>query len=178
MKTAELKILVGSNNPVKINAAKEAFEKAFSQHKITAIGQSVASGVREQPMSIEETKQGAANRVGALKTLGHADFFIAYEGGIDASTDEIRTFAILCVSDGEKTLFGQTATLAIPTSVYQRLEEGIELGTAMDELFNTVNIKQKGGAIGQLTKGLETRQSIYTSATLLALAPILHPSLY
>jgi non-canonical (house-cleaning) NTP pyrophosphatase len=48
----------------------------------------------------------------------------------------------------------------------------------MDRLFNTVNIKQKGGAIGQLSKGLETRKSIYVSATLLTLSVFFYPELY
>jgi non-canonical (house-cleaning) NTP pyrophosphatase len=48
----------------------------------------------------------------------------------------------------------------------------------MDRLFNTDNIKQKGGAIGLLTKGLATRESVYRQATLLALAPFVNPELY
>jgi non-canonical (house-cleaning) NTP pyrophosphatase len=48
----------------------------------------------------------------------------------------------------------------------------------MDALFNTVNIKQRGGAIGQLTNGLETRKSIYKSATILALSRFVYADLY
>jgi non-canonical (house-cleaning) NTP pyrophosphatase len=48
----------------------------------------------------------------------------------------------------------------------------------MDELFNTENIKQKGGAIGLLTNHLATRESSYTQALLLAMAPFNHPELY
>ncbi len=55
---------------------------------------------------------------------------------------------------------------------------GEELGPAMDNMFNTVNIKQKGGAIGQLTNGLETRESIYVSATLLTLSAFFYPKLF
>ena len=48
----------------------------------------------------------------------------------------------------------------------------------MDRLFNTHNIKQKGGAIGLLTNELETRQSTYQQALVLALAPFIHRQLY
>jgi non-canonical (house-cleaning) NTP pyrophosphatase len=68
--------------------------------------------------------------------------------------------------------------LPLPTSIYEQLTLGKELGPAMDRLFNTVNIKQKGGAIGQLSKGLETRKSIYVSATLLTLSVFFYPQLY
>ncbi|MGL5390648.1 MAG: DUF84 family protein, partial [Shewanella sp.] len=55
---------------------------------------------------------------------------------------------------------------------------GEELGHVMDRLFNTVNIKQKGGAIGLLTHGHATRESIYTQAMILAMAPLLNPQFY
>jgi non-canonical (house-cleaning) NTP pyrophosphatase len=63
-------------------------------------------------------------------------------------------------------------------SVYQALESGEELGHVMDRLFNTNNIKQKGGAIGLLTNHVATRQSNYTQALVLAMARFLHPDFY
>jgi non-canonical (house-cleaning) NTP pyrophosphatase len=41
-----------------------------------------------------------------------------------------------------------------------------------------VNIKQQGGAIGLVTNGHATRESAYTQAMVLAMAPFLHPELY
>ena len=48
----------------------------------------------------------------------------------------------------------------------------------MDRLFNTDNVKQKQGAIGLLTHGLATRESVYRQAIILAMAPFIHPDLY
>lgn len=48
----------------------------------------------------------------------------------------------------------------------------------MDKAFNTQNIKLKGGAIGLLTNNHATRESTYTQALTLAMAPFLHPALY
>ena len=169
MPTPAPTIAVASLNPVKANAAKQAFSMVLDKPvEITPL--SVESGVADQPMNYEETRLGAQTRVENLLQLTKANYYIAYEGGVDVFEDGPKTFAVLCISDGQDTIFGQTATLPIPLSVYEQLLAGEELGTAMDELFNTVNIKQKGGAIGQLTKGIETRQSIYQSATILALS--------
>jgi non-canonical (house-cleaning) NTP pyrophosphatase len=66
----------------------------------------------------------------------------------------------------------------LPKQIYQKLKLGEELGPAMDAMFNTVNIKQKGGAIGQLTNGLETRKSIYVSATLMTLSAFFYAELF
>lgn len=175
--TPILRIVVASHNPVKINAAKEAFSMVFGT-TVQTIPLDVDSGVSDQPMDFDETHLGAHNRVKAAMLLQQADYYIAFEGGVDVFEDGPKTFAVICISNGEDTVFGQSGTLPLPMAVYQKLLSGTELGTAMDELFNTVNIKQKGGAIGQLTNGLETRMSTYKSATILALSRFINAPLY
>lgn len=176
-KATALKVVVASANPVKISAAKAAFSRVFGT-TIEIVSVDVDSGVSEQPMDYDETHLGAKNRVDSAMQFLQADYFIAFEGGVDLFVDGPKTFAIICISNGQNMIFGQSASLPLPMSVYEQLMTGIELGNAMDALFNTVNIKQKGGAIGQLTKGLETRESIYTSATILALSRFINASLY
>ena len=88
------------------------------------------------------------------------------------------TYAVVCIADNSKCQTGRTASLPLPNQIYQKLLQGEELGPAMDAMFNTVNIKQKGGAIGQLSKGLETRESIYVSASLLTLSVFFFPELF
>lgn len=172
-----LRLAVASANPVKLTAAKEAFLLAFKA-TIEIIPVDVPSGVSDQPMTFNETRLGAKNRVENAKAATKADYYIAFEGGVDVYEDGPKTFAVICISNGKETIYGQSALLPLPNSVYAKLLEGIELGTAMDDLFNTQNIKQKGGAIGQLTKGIETRMSIYKSATILALSRFVNGSLY
>ncbi|MFC4698622.1 inosine/xanthosine triphosphatase [Glaciecola siphonariae] len=172
-----MKIVVASQNPVKLNAAKAAFAQVFSADTVELISYDAASGVPDQPMSYEQTREGAHNRViNAYSQPG--DFYIAYEGGVDVFEDGPKTFAVICISNGESIVYGQTATLPLPMSIYENLLEGMELGDAMDILFNTHNIKQKGGAIGQLTGGLQTRASVYESATILALSVFAQPELF
>ncbi len=175
--TTSITLVIASKNPVKINAAEIAFRRAFDL-EVDVISCNADSQVSDQPMTYEETRQGALNRVENAKHMHEGDYYIAFEGGVDIFEDGPKTFAIVCISSSHKTVFGQSATMPLPVSIYEQLINGKELGSAMDELFQTVNIKQKGGAIGQLTKGLETRQSVYQSATILALSPFLYESLY
>ncbi|GAB55395.1 hypothetical protein GPUN_1271 [Glaciecola punicea ACAM 611] len=175
--TSSLIVAVASANPVKINAAKEAFSLVFNR-SVELITIDVDSGVSNQPMNFEETHLGANNRVDRAIESQQADYYIAFEGGVDVFSDGPKTFAVICISNGKDRVFGQSATLPLPMRVYENLQNGIELGCAMDELFNTVNIKQKGGAIGQLTDGLETRMSIYKSATILALSRFVNADLF
>ena len=61
-----MKILVGSKNPVKIEAVEETFLKYFK--KVEVIGIEVDSNVPNQPIN-EETFEGAENRALALKRI-------------------------------------------------------------------------------------------------------------
>ena len=172
-----LTIAVASHNPVKVKAAQQAFAAVFANTQIDVIEVDADSGVPDQPMSYEQTREGAYNRVINSRAV-QADYYIAYEGGVEIFEDGPKTFAIVCISNGQDTIYGQTSTLPLPLSIYQNLLAGMELGDAMDALFNTHNIKQKGGAIGQLTQGIETRLSIYQSAAVLALSFFAQPHLY
>lgn len=177
-----LRILVGSTNPVKRGAAFKAFAKAFPSHTIHCEDRNVPSGVADQPMTEFDTILGAQNRVRhcANEDVSHSfDFYIAMEGGVDNFSEGPATFAYVSILDQQGNIVtGRSANLPLPKSVYLRLEQGEELATVMDELFNENNIRQKGGAIGVLTNHLETRESVYQQATVLALAPILHKGLY
>ena len=64
----KLKILVGSKNPTKTNAVSRAFDRVFYNTTTALIGVGVNSGVSDQPMTCEETKLGAKNR---LKTVSY-----------------------------------------------------------------------------------------------------------
>jgi inosine/xanthosine triphosphatase len=172
-----MKIVVASKNPVKVEAARKSFVRAFSE-EIEVIAINAPSLVNEQPMDSEETRDGAVNRVRFCRQHHQADYYVSYEGGVDVLDGIPSTYAVVCIANASKLQTGRTASLPLPDQIYKKLKLGGELGPAMDDMFNTVNIKHKGGAIGQLTNGLETRESIYVSATLLTLSVFFYPDLF
>jgi inosine/xanthosine triphosphatase len=180
-----LMVVVGSKNPVKISAARNAVAILYPDHQVICEGMDAPSGVSDQPMSAAETRTGAINRTLYCRTTyiaSHdkpADFYMAMEGGVDCFDDEgPSTFAYVVVADQQRQSVGRSAYMPLPQSIYAELQAGAELGPLIDQRFNTRNIKQKGGAIGLLTQGKATRESIYTQALILALVPFIHPNLY
>ncbi|MFQ3251713.1 MAG: inosine/xanthosine triphosphatase [Glaciecola sp.] len=173
-----MKIIVASKNPVKIDAARTSFASAFPAEALEVVAVDAPSLVSEQPMSAAETRDGAVNRVKYCQQHHTADYYVSYEGGVDVLDAIPSTYAVVCIANKDRLQTGRTASLPLPNQIYQKLKAGGELGPAMDEMFNTVNIKQKGGAIGQLSNGLETRKSIYVSATILSLSVFFYPDLY
>lgn len=173
-----IKILVGSRNPVKVNAARNALSTLFKDAIIDCEGMHAPSGVADQPMTEAETRIGAINRVRYCQQHAAADFYLAMEGGVDLFEYGPATFAYVVIATQDRLSVGKGAQLPLPPQVYQALVEGEELGHVMDRLFDTENIKQKGGAIALLTQGHATRESNYTQALILAMAPLLNPHLY
>lgn len=173
-----LKLVVGSTNPVKIGAAQSTLQRAFPELAIEVQGIHAPSGVADQPMSEAETLRGAQNRVEYCQRVAQADFYVAFEGGVDEFSHGIATFAYVVVATAGTSSVGRTADLPLPRQFYRSLQAGKELGDVLDAHFNTTNIKQQGGAIGLLTNNLESRESTYQQAMMLALAPILHDALF
>lgn len=178
MSLNSIKIIVGSINPVKVNATKAVFEAYFPNCLIHTQGVNAPSNVADQPMTDHETRQGVLNRVRHCQKSFQADYFVAIEGGLDATEDGPVTFAYIVISHQHQLSVTKSACLPLPKMVHQQLMAGRELGHVMDELFNTDNVKQKGGAIGLLTNQLANRESNYTQAITLAMAPIINRALY
>ncbi|QYK00828.1 inosine/xanthosine triphosphatase [Shewanella psychrotolerans] len=180
----QIRITVGSKNPVKIGAANKAISLLFPNAQVICQGIHAPSDVADQPMTDNETKAGAINRVRYCEQQARlnpgltADLYIAMEGGVDRFDHGAATYAYMAVIYQGQLSIGRSAQLPLPESVYQALENGEELGHVMDRLFNTVNIKQKGGAIALFTDGKASRESVYTQAIVLAMAPFLNPKIF
>jgi inosine/xanthosine triphosphatase len=172
------KVVVASKNPVKINAARMGFEKMFQNEEFEFIGISVNSGVPDQPLSCDETKYGAINRVDNAEKIMDADFWVGMEGGIEKVGDEMEAFAWIVIKSARKYGRSKTATFHLPKKIVELIDQGKELGEADDIVFGGNNSKQKNGAVGILTGDIIDRANYYTNAMVLALIPFKNKLLY
>ena len=108
---------------------------------------------------------------------GPPAYSVGLEGGIDDVDGEMFAFAWMVVWDGSIQGSSRTATFTLPRPIRERVLGGMELGQADDEVFSSVNSKQKGGTIGHLTRGVIDRTQYYTPAIILAMVPLLWPEL-
>lgn len=174
-----MKVVVASTNPVKINATKEAFRLMLPELACEFEGVAAASGVADQPMSDEETLRGATSRVENAKKEYDADFWVGIEGGIEKRAGEFEAFAWVVIKNKEGTLGkGRTATFFLPRAVAHKIEEGMELGHAIDAVFNQTNSKHNQGAIGTFTGGVIDRTKYYVDPVVLALIPFKNRALF
>ncbi len=177
----EIVVLVGSENPVKIEATKEAFEKYFENVRVMGI--KVNSGVPDQPVN-HQTFEGARNRALRLMEISKkqgidADFFVGIEGGIIQLLSKWFAFGGMCIIDKHGKLgYGTSPLFELPDKVTEHLLNGVELGHVMDKLTGEENTKQKQGAVGIFTKGIMDRKSFYVNGLVVALIPFLNDELY
>lgn len=171
-----MKVVVASQNPVKIGAAREAFATQFPGADIEMWSVEVDSGVSDQPMSDAVTRNGARTRaIRAFEALPDADFWVGLEGGIEIMDEQLMAFAWMAVKGKAGDISeARSTTLPLPPAIKAFIESGMELGEANDKVFSTVNSKQGGGAFGLLTDGLHTRESIYTQTLVMALIPFVN----
>ncbi len=175
-----IKIVVASKNPVKIDAAEQAFQRMFRNENLEVAGVSVSSGVSEQPMTDEETYIGATNRANnAYDNKNDADYWVGIEGGLEEKNDEIEAFAWIVVRSRDgKYGKGRTSTFFLPKKIVEFIRQGKELGDAIDVVFKEDNSKQKQGAIGLLTDNNIDRTKYYVEPIIIALIPFKNPELY
>lgn len=172
-------VIIASKNPVKVNAALDGLQRMFPEGEFLPQPASVPSGVADQPMTEQETLQGALNRVANARAQHpEADFWIGIEGGVDVINDDLATFAWVVVQDREQLGKARSGTFFLPQQVRELVEQGVELGEANDRIFSHSNSKQKGGAIGILTHNVVDRRELYEQAVVLALVPLRNKSLY
>lgn len=171
-------IIVASTNPVKIECARLGFEQVFPEAELTVSGVGVPSGVSDQPMTDDETLQGALNRAtNAKSTHPDADFWVGIEGGVEDHRGVLYCFAWIVVQSADRTGRGRTATFILPDQVAALVHQGHELGHADDIVFGRENSKQANGSVGILTGDIITRTSFYVPAVILALIPFMQRDL-
>jgi inosine/xanthosine triphosphatase len=167
-------VVVGSTNPVKINAVRAVLARAGCPAAVE--GRAVPSSVRDQPVGDDETIRGALARArGALEVEG-ANLGIGIEGGVVEEPWGMRTCAWAAVAspDGREGVGGSLA-MPLPPVVADAVRGGLELGHAMDRLTGAHDTKRGAGAVGILTNGLVDRQQAYEPLVSYALARFLTP---
>ena len=174
-----MKIVIASKNPVKVRAARQAFERVLSPPELEVRTVSVPSGVSRQPFSDHETLRGATQRAqNAAREVPDADFWVGIEGGIAEEEGELAAFAWVYVLGQHQTGKSRSGAFFLPPEVAELVRQGKELGEADDIIFGKENSKQESGAIGLLTGDVVDRQALYEQAVVLALVPFKNPGMY
>ena len=179
---SEIRIIVGSQNPVKLEAVSIAFASFFPEVTFDVQPVDVPSGVSPQPMSDAETLLGATNRAMAARELEpEADYWLGIEGGLHPSPGEgnlYLSFSWVVALSKTQIGRGRSASYELPKAICDLIRQGMELGDADDLVFGVFGSKRDSGGVGLLTDGRVTRSQFYSEAVKLALIPFINTDLF
>jgi inosine/xanthosine triphosphatase len=166
------RVLVGSNNAVKV-AAVEAAQRAVWPDITDWLveGISVESGVSEQPLDELETITGARNRANRLREQAEAEFYVGIEGGlVHAAGWWMECGWVVLISKFGEEGIASSPRMMIPDKIYQFLQTGKTLNDACSTFLNVENAGDQMGYFGIMTNGAVDRQRAYVDAICCALA--------
>jgi inosine/xanthosine triphosphatase len=171
-----LKVHVGTQNPVKVEAVRAVFARALGPVEVQAVA--VDPGVPKEPFG-EEIALGAVRR--AREALKGADFGVGIEAGLvwHSALQVYFDVQFCAILDREGRLtVGHGSGFVYPPKVIEEVKQGRAVGEVMSELTGIPNIGRKEGSVGYLSKGLLTRTELTEQAVLAALIPRIRPELY
>ncbi len=176
-----MKICVGSENPSKINAVHDILYdyKIFKTAEV--IGVSVKSGVSDQPMTLNETVDGAINR--AKNAFKGCDFSIGLESGlmtVVGTKSGFMNMTVCAIFNGKNIALGLSAPYEIPYKIIKLIKSGMELQDAVREagFTNEDKIGSTGGIISVFSDGLIYRKDFSTQAIRNAMIHLQHPEIF
>ncbi|AXH99493.1 DUF84 family protein [Sporosarcina sp. PTS2304] len=154
-----MEFVLGSENQAKLRAVAHTIERYVVDSTVSSA--TVPSGVSAQPMSDEETRQGAINRAIAASSLRDT-YGVGLEGGVRM----IENTMYLCnwgalVTPNAKIFTAAGAQIPLPETLAMDICNGRELGDAVDQYFNKQNIRMSEGAIGMLTAQMIPRDELF-----------------
>lgn len=176
-----MKVLVGSENSVKIQSVKEGFLRFFEHVEVEGIY--VDTGVPYQPVN-NETFEGAKNRAENIKEINDqqhlgATFFVGIEGGVLQLLDRWFSVNVVYILDQHnRDSFATTGLYELPSALSKDLLIKTDLGHAMGELVNDNYAARERGTVALLTDGKIDRFQNQVQGITLALIPFVNDSLY
>jgi len=177
-----MRINVGTTNNAKIEAVRETIldYEGFQNAIITPL--KVESQVKDQPLTLEETIQGARNR--AKNAFKDCKYSIGLEAGlipVPHTLSGYMNFNVCVIYDGETFFTGLSSGFEYPPHVIKDIiEGGLEIKDAMVRagITQSNEVAKGQGNIGILTKGRTPRKEYVAQSIRKAMIPLDNPKYY
>lgn len=167
-------IAVGSTNAAKVQAVEESLRDYLKLQNVTINAISSPSLVSDQPLSLEETVQGAKNRATfAFKACDGCHLSFGIECGLFQAMGTQTGYLNVCVSciyTGDDSHIGFSTGFEIPPQALELvIQKKMDLSQAClhSGITDNANIGSEQGLIGILTRGRIDRKA-YTKESLIA----------
>lgn len=167
------RVAVGSTNPAKTEAVRQAFEALDDIGGFTLVAVACDTDTA-QPWGESATRSGALARAEAARADEEADWGIGLEGGLvnDDKGVLVTSWIAACQADAAPALV-RSAGFYLPRPVAERVRTGVTLEEAWQRLDGRQAIGRDSGTVGALSGERFDRTRLYREAVILAVALLL-----
>ena len=175
-------IAVGSTNPAKMKGARLAFSRLFRDVVLKEVD--TTSFVKAQPLSLEETMEGAEERAVFAFESARPDFGVGVEAGLvqlgKGWPGHYLNLQIAAVVDHAGNLsFGCSSGFPIPASFVAKLKQNREeLDHYTHELTGAREVREEHGIVYHLSGRRLSRVEMTEQCVSMALIPWQNAKLY
>lgn len=172
-----MKIAIGSKNPAKIAATRQAFGAAWPDEELEIVAMTVPSGVSDQPLTTDETIKGAVNRAKTVKVSLRPDFAVGIEAGLSKIGEKwfVDGWVAVIDSSGRVGLGGSPSMEAAP-KVMKLIKSGHEMRLALDEALGQSD--PPGNYFELMTSQLFSATDGFCDAIIMALSRFMRPDAF
>lgn len=176
MENKKMKINIGTENVIKVDALQEMLNDYVHLSTAQVSTQNVESGVSDQPKTLDETVQGAMNR--AQNAFKDCDYSFGIESGLMVVPNTKTGYMDVCacaIFDGKEYHLGLSSAWEAPKEVADYMfNDGLDMNDAAYKagLTKNPNVGSAEGLIGIMTKGRLTRKEYTKEAIRTALIHI------
>ncbi|MCO5215296.1 MAG: inosine/xanthosine triphosphatase [Thermomicrobiales bacterium] len=174
-----IRVAIGSCSQYKIDATRDAMRLVLPDEPLDVVSVDAASGVSAQPMSNEESIQGARNRARVALQATGADIAIGIENGL-SEVDDVwfaNTWIAAIDAHGGEGL-ASTIHRPVPPRLMTRIHSGWELSDAVREEIPAEVRERYVGLIGIITNGVLNRHDVLRDGIVVAMSSLLQSDLY
>ena len=173
-----MRIAVGSQNPVKLEAVNQAFSLYFDEIQIVPV--SIDSGVQPFPMSQQETLAGAQNRaLKAWKTDNSLDYAVGIEAGVFSIETYFLVQGFAAIRKHDEVGLGCSVAFEVSPNLIAKIDPTSDQSKqTIEQLLGRSNIFHQEGVVGVLTQNQLTRTQILRDAVICALPRFLFPQYF
>ena len=171
-------MIVGSKNPVKLNATKNVLKRIYDDLTVSSID--ADSEVPDQPFGMDQTVEGAVNRAkNAFKE--EFDLSVGIESGLIEVPHTITGYIDIqwcAIFDGHHITMGASSGFEYPPAVIKQVLAGVEVGAVMDQVTGVDDLGQKKGAVSHLSHDMLNRTENTEECVLTAMIPWMNREIY
>ncbi len=158
-KHCQTSIAIGSTNPIKIQAIKNA----LNDETVLVVACTASSKVRLQPLSNEETLEGAINRARDCLEKTQSKMAIGLEAGVIFVDEQVYLCHWGAIVDRNQNVYYTNGPIILLPKEYSKpLLEGENLEDIMHRSTGIESLGAKEGAIGVFTQNRLNREQVLT----------------